>query len=390
MANLETLHERANNALIDGNNELAIKIYNEIIESSPEDTIAYSQLMDLYYDTDKMSYYITRANLNIVQGHYEHAINDCKKAINLDASEVRPHLKLAKLYAVTKKNVKAIDEFLRVLELDPTDKNVYFDLITLYGEENSKESALNIALQAVKQFENDDNFKNIAANLYYDFNDYEKALEFAKDNFIKAKIYLQMESLEKAYEVLEDIKNSNPKKDNKINYLKLLAQYNYVKKDFNKALETLGEYVKEAKPNPVYFQMMALVYEGLKDEVNAHINWGYCAKQRDRIEEAIVQFHSAHNLDPKNKDILFEIAKLYEMNNEKFVSMDFYQKIYEIDGDKEASNILADFYKKQGDLRLYKKYAGIEEDENVAKEYEEAFEQDEGLLNKILNFFSKK
>ena len=37
-------------------------------------------------------------------------------------------------------------------------------------------------------------------------------------------------------------------------------------------------------------KIVVLTYEALKDDFNAHFNWGYCAKHRDKIEEAIMQF----------------------------------------------------------------------------------------------------
>ncbi len=389
MANIDTLHERANAALEENNYEKAIEIYNEIISKNPEDVASYSQLMDLYFDTDKLKYYITRANLNIVQGKFEHAINDCKKAINVSASELTPHLKLAKLYAMTNKRLKAIDEFMRVIEIDGKEKNAYLDLITLYLLEGSKESALNIALQALEKFKDDKVLKDNVSNLYFELGNCEKALEYAQNDMTKAKIYLQQNDDEKAKEILDEISKKSPKKEDKIEYLKLLAQYHYNKKEFEETLKVLDEYVKEAKPNPVYFQMKALVYEGMGDEFNAHVNWGYCYKLRNKLEEAVMQFQSAHNTNEKDKNVIIELAKLYEQIDDKFVSIEFWQKLYDIDEDKEAAKILADFYKKQGDLRLYRKYAGEEETTAEEKKYEEAFEEDEGLLNKIISFFSK-
>ena len=50
---LQTLHTKASEAMADGDRELAIELYNEILKQAPTDEIAHGQLMDLYFDNDK-------------------------------------------------------------------------------------------------------------------------------------------------------------------------------------------------------------------------------------------------------------------------------------------------------------------------------------------------
>jgi tetratricopeptide (TPR) repeat protein len=170
-----------------------------------------------------------------------------------------------------------------------------------------------------------------------------------------------------------------------------LAQYFYNKREFENALGAIDELEKANKPSPLSFQMKALIYEGLEDEFNALLNWGFCEKLQGKAEEAIMQFQSAYNVNPKNKDAAVELAKLYEQTGESFVAIEFWQKVYEIDEDKNAKEILADFYHKQGDLKMAEKYGKVIEKKETAQiEYIQSGEEDEGLLNKIINFFSKK
>ena len=107
---------------------------------------------------------------------------------------------------------------------------------------------------------------------------------------------------------------------------------------------------------------------------------------KKRFDEAIVEFTHAHNKNPNDKNTLIELANLYANNGEKFASMEYWKKVYEIDKDKQAGNILGEFYYQQGDLRLAEYYGKIIE----KKELKEAQYQDEGLLEKIISFFSKK
>ena len=178
---VHNLHQAANDELIKGNEDKAIEIYTKIVELEPSDEIALSQLMDLYLERNKFMYYIMRSNVNIIQHKYEHAINDVKKALNLDSNSVEARRKLARLYKASGKNLRAIDEFLKLLDIDTNQKDAYIELIDLYTKENSSESAVAIAKKAISTFEDDDNLKNILANLYFKLNDYKNALEVVQD-----------------------------------------------------------------------------------------------------------------------------------------------------------------------------------------------------------------
>lgn len=391
MTDVHNLHQAANDELIKGNDEKAIEIYTKIIELAPGDEVALSQLMDLYLERDKFMYYITRANVNIVQQKYEHAINDVKKALNLESQSIEALRKLGRLYKVTGKNLRAVDEFLKILDIDANQKDAYIELIDLYTKENSPESAIGIAKKAVANFTQDGEFKNILANLYFKSGDYKNALETVEDDFLKAKILLQDEQNDSAKEILNKLKEDKNlyKESNKEQlaaYYLLEAQYYYNKKEFDEALNYVEKYTDLSLPNALSFQMKALIYEGMGDEFKSSYNWGYCYKVRKRFDEAIVEFTHAHNAKPDDKNTLIELANLYANNGEKFASMEYWKKVYEIDKDKRAGQILGDFYYEQGDLRLAEYYGKTIE----KKSQKEAAYEDEGLLEKIIKLFSKK
>lgn len=391
MTDVHNLHQAANDELIKGNDEKAIEIYTKIIELAPGDEVALSQLMDLYLERDKFMYYITRANVNIVQQKYEHAINDVKKALNLESQSIEALRKLGRLYKVTGKNLRAVDEFLKILDIDANQKDAYIELIDLYTKENSPESAIGIAKKAVANFTQDSEFKNILANLYFKSGDYKNALETVEDDFLKAKILLQDEQNDSAKEILNKLKEDKNlyKESNKEQlaaYYLLEAQYYYNKKEFDEALNYVEKYTDLSLPNALSFQMKALIYEGMGDEFKSSYNWGYCYKVRKRFDEAIVEFTHAHNAKPDDKNTLIELANLYANNGEKFASMEYWKKVYEIDKDKRAGQILGDFYYEQGDLRLAEYYGKTIE----KKSQKEAAYEDEGLLEKIIKLFPKK
>ncbi len=389
---LQDIHNNASDAMAEVNTQKAIELYNEILTIEPTDEIALGQLMDLYFETDKFQYYLMRANYNVVNQKFEHAINDTKKALNIDPNSIDARVKLARLYRVANKNLKSIDEFNKIIELEPNSKESYLELIDLYTLEDAKESAVGIARKAAEQFPDDIGFKNVVAKLYYDLAMYKEALDFVTDKNLKTKILLQDGQNEEAKAVLDTM---NPQiKDEKAAYKLLLAEYFYNKDDFNASLEAIEDYIKLMGPNAISFQMKALCYEGLNDEFMAAVNFGYMKKAQNKNDEAIVEFNHAHSLNKKDKNVLIELANLYMNLGAKYTAMDFWNAVYELDGDSHAKEILGDFYFKEGDYRMAEKYGKVKEGKNIPdpqnKNYNEAEVEDEGLIEKIIGFFTRK
>ena len=61
---------------------------------------------------------------------------------------------------------------------------------------------------------------------------------------------------------------------------------------------------------------------------NAYLNWGFCRKLQGRQDEAIVEFNQAYQINANDKTVLFELAQLYMNQKERYIAMEFYQKIY--------------------------------------------------------------
>ena len=388
MANIQTLHERASEAIINDQQDRAVEIYKEILNENPADEIALSQLMDLYYDTNKELYYLTRANLNVVQNKLEHAINDCKKAINTNPESLEANVKLARLYKATNKNLRAIDAFSRVLEINQEDFDTYVELSDLYLIENSAPSAVQVLQKGMEIFSSKKQafLQNMLSRVYFDLSDYENALEMAVDEGLKIKILLQKGDNEGAKKILDAIKPEKLAKEQKANYYSLLAQYCYNEEKLDEALEAVDKYVEISTPDAVSFQMKALIYASKGDEFQSAYNWGFCNKVRGKLEEAIVEFMHAYNLKPGDKDNLIELANLYEKTGEKFTAIEFWQKIYEVDNDENAKNILGNFYFEQGDYKLAQKYGKMKE---ATAKNQAPTEEDEGLIGKIMKMFNR-
>ena len=312
MADVQSLHQKASTALIDEKFDVAENLYLQIIEIAPYDEIAHQQLMEIYENTNREKYYLSRANFNIVQQKFEHAINDCKKAINENQESIIAYIKLARLYVSTNKNLKAIDTYTRILDLDEKNIQAYKELAELYVLEGTEESAINVLKQALKYASNKDaeEINNALAKVFYKLSDYESALEVVLDRNLKIKILIEAEKLNEAEELIKTINEVHLKGDEKAEYLVLSAQFYYTKKEFDKALELVSKYAEIKGNDPVSYQMKALIYDEKGDNFLSSYNWGYCRKAQGKLEEAIIEFNDAHTENPKDKNTIIELANL--------------------------------------------------------------------------------
>ena len=131
------------------------------------------------------------------------------------------------------------------------------------------------------------------------------------------------------------------------------------------------------------------------DDLNTYLSWGNCRRLQVKIAEAIVEFEQVAKKYPDNKEALVELAILYQQNKEKFVSIEYWEKVYALDEDERAREKLAEFYYSEGNFEKAEKY-GKKVDSKLKKEaqeknsIEEPKEEYVGLIDKIMAFFTKK
>ncbi|MDD3238122.1 MAG: tetratricopeptide repeat protein [Candidatus Gastranaerophilales bacterium] len=415
-----------------GKEEESIEYWEKLVELSPENFMAYNELQDLYFNTDKHKYYLTRAKIKVFQGNMGQAITDYKKAIDSTTDEndiINTRLLLAKAFEFVKKEGNAIDEYFKILD-HKEDLAVFYKLADLYNETGDPHSAINVLDRAIEAYPDNTEIKEFMAKLLINTNQLDTALKFVQSDLNKVKIYLMLDDNEKAYEILKNSDHSDAQ------YNLLMAEYYFNKKDFA-ACKGEIEAFKTKEPNsPLVYQMSALIDEEQDNMAHAHYNWGrYYLMKEDRAM-AQNEFLIAHNIDPKNLDVINAIVKIYEANGETHALLEFYEKILEIDPKNEAAlENLAKFYKDMCEFsnainyyeKLYeqnnKNYKILkdlaycyEKSKNnyLAKEYynkylakapltpenealkakinkmsEETMQEDDGFLNKLFSFFSK-
>ena len=422
--------------LLDKKDEAA-EYYSKILESDATNTLCYEQLMDIYVTTDKYKYYVYRANLHTVEHKYEHAINDYKKAVNSaqnDNDILNARFVLATLYEQEGNNLKAIDEYLKVIDYENTHEDVYLRLSNLYLKEDALPSAIEVLERARKSGFDTPKVKEALADLYVKNGNSESAYEVTSDELTKVRCLLDLGKKSEAFEKLQQMEEQY---GHIAQYHSLKAQYYYMTGDYEKALESVEEFDKAEKNSPLTYQMRALIYEEQNNDFLAHINWGKYNLVRGNKDIAINEFLNAYQLKNDDLDLLNTLARLLEENDDKNHAMEMYERIAKLDEtDKKALGKLADFRESIGDYReqaeyLLRLYKLDKRNSTVVRKLGEAYEklhnkpasiecyekyleigkgnpdyakikakleklsntemsEDEGLLDKIIGWFSKK
>lgn len=436
---IEILEKLGHLAMILDKKSEAEVYYSKILELDTTSVLAYEQLMDIYFHTDRYKYYVSRGNLHIIQQEFSHAINDFKKALD-KAQHIEEmnssRFVLADLYEKTGKNHQAIDEYLRILDSNEINEGVnivYLKLAQVYLNEDAIQSAVEILERAMEKGFDNDNIKETLAQLYLKNGQPQKAGELTRDELVKVKSLLEEGNNQGALEILEKIKNNY---EQNAQYQLLWAQYYFNVKNWEKSLEAVNEFEKLEKNSPLTYQMRALIFEEKGSDFDAHINWAkYNLAIKDK-DVALNEYLSAYQVKDYDTVLVRNIAELFDDMGDKTNAVEFWEKLAKLEPtNKKALEKLAEFRQSIGDYRseiealeklyeidvnntivikkLAKAYEKIKNKEKALElynrlisilpaneDYEQAkekikklesaeMEEDEGLLGKIMSFFNR-
>ncbi len=340
-----------------GQKNEAADYYSKILEFDATNAMAYEQLCDIYYTTDKFKYYTYRGNMKNLEQQYDYAINDYKKAINHTDKEeeiVLTRFAIAALYELIKNDNKAIDEYLKILDHDRKNEAAYVKLANIYLRQNIITAGISTLEQAMKNGVENRGVQEILAQLYLKNGDYQKAIDITESELLKIKCYLELGELKTAIALLEEVEKKY-EKEPQLYVLK--AQVAFMQEDYDKAFEFIEKYNELEKNSPLYFQMKALIYENKNDEFNELLNWAKYHLLKGEGDIAINEYLQAHKVNPENLEVVNALATLLEANNDRNHAMEFYEKMSLLDpNDKAALMKLADFRESIGDYRAQVDY----------------------------------
>lgn len=373
--------------------EDAITYFNKIIALDQSNTMAHEQLMSIFEHTDRYKYYVYRGNLNILQQHFNYALNDYKKAI--DAAEndenkiITARLVLASIYEQLDKDDKAIDEYVQIIDLGSNEPYPYIKLANLYTKTDYLPAAISTLEKAVEK--GLDGIKELLAGYYIKASMPEKALEITENNLTKIRAYMDLNENEKAYELLMSLPEQEKKNPQ---YYALLAQYYYQKELLDDALETVNEYEKLSYNSPLIFQMRALIYEKKGNPLQEHVNWAKYNLTRGDKEVAINEYLNAHQINDKNIQVVEALAFLYDETGDNHKAAEFFENLLELEPkNKIALEKLAKFRDYIGDYKCAIEYLERLQEIDPKNEYVlanlEKFKEELENPSGILGFFKK-
>ena len=344
-------------SLMMGKKDEAADYYAKILEHDATNSLAYEQLCDIYYSTDKYKYYTYRGNMKNLEQQYDYAINDYRKALNHTDKEediLVTRFAIAALCELTNNDNKAIDEYLKILDHDRQNEIAYVKLANIYLRQNIISAGISTLEQSLKYGITNDVIREILAQLYLKNGDYEKAIELSENELVKIKGYLELNEVEKAKSLLSQVENKYSKEPQL--YI-LKAQVYFIEENYDKAFEIIEEYNKLEPNSPLYFQMRALIFENKGDEFNELVSWAKYHLLRKDTDIAINEFLQAHRINQENLEVVSSLATLLEANNDKTHAMEFYEKLTQLNPkDKEALLKLADFRASIGDYKTQTDY----------------------------------
>ncbi len=351
---LSLLAQLGHVAMILDKKDEATEYYNKMLTLDATNPTAYEQLMDIYIDTDKYKYYVSRGNYHIVQQQLEHATHDFQKAISHaggDEKEIMPvRFVLGTLYEQLGNSPKAIDEYLKVLDYENAEEEVYIRLANLYALDDVIGSAIETLERAMNNGKDSDAVRESLSRLYFKDNTPEKIKSVSRNELTLIKAMLALGEFDEAKAELEKV--SDKYKDEPQLYA-LQAEYYYTTKDYEKALDAVNTYAEKMPNHPLVFQMRALIYESKKDEYSATVNWAKYHMVRGNTDVAINELMSAYQLKNDDAEMIAILATLLENSGEVHQAMEFYEKLVQVDPTSRAAmEKLARYWEDNGDNRM--------------------------------------
>lgn len=439
----------ANSHRILGDYDDAILYYNKILMAEPDNIFALTGLLDLYENKDKFYYHVTKAKINEVEGQLSYAISEYSKAAaNAEDKENNIFARTAIAEICMKKEDynKAIDQYIQIIELDDSDYTSYKGLATAYLKLDHEDEAANVLQKALDLNPVDTDAMEELVDIYLNNDKFEEALDILnklsdidssnleyKTNIATA--YVGLNKLGLAKEMLEEVLSKEPKN---IEAISVLIDYCIAKDDKENAI-SYADLIKEILPkSPFGYRRSAEVNEKYGNEYEMHYNYGIFHDLKGEKQLAIDEFSIALNFDENNTEVIHKIARLYEDLSEDYIAVEYYFKAYNTDStDIYALERIGDIYYRKNEwekaIEAYEKLLEIDESnketyikmadcyENIknydmaldyyktfvekapthnkadyAKQKVEALkqkfqaEEDEGFLNKIMSFFTKK
>ena len=240
-------------------------------------------------DETNADYYITLSNIYLYQGKVTNSLEAINKAFELDTDKARIHLKLAEVFLILKEYQKTHENVEKALEIDPINPVAYFINGYSFLEEEDTNSAIRSFQDAVSQDQDYLDAFYYLGMIYSAKNDklaveyLNNALRIEPDNvevlYLLGLFFQENEDKEKAIEIYDRILKIE--ENNKFaHYNKAYIELVYFE-EFEKAIE---DFTKAIESDPTYS--------------DAYFNRGYCYELLNDFENSIKDYQKTLSLTP--------------------------------------------------------------------------------------------
>lgn len=333
------------------NYQEAVKAFSEAIKLEPGNPEILSEMAEglsvLGNNHDATSYFqkavkLQPGNLSLSAklGRNYISLKDYKRAYNCfsdifikDSSNVYWNKQLAySAFRVGKKS-EAITLYEKVLVQNPRDYSSYFNVIRIYDKVKEATKILTTIETGLNNFPGDVDFYYERAKFFFEIKEYEKAKTDYENYFVA--------NGDSLYPVL-------------MNY----GISSYFSKDEKKAISILEICLSQVANGPYVLFYLSLSHKKLNNfEISAaymnaaieaatpaylpemYHHLGQIYGQQRKFKESIAALQKANELDPSNKEALFEIATTYEeFNSNKTLALNYY-RIYLKEAGEGGKNI---------------------------------------------------
>ena len=315
--NIDLLSQSAECFALLGNNFDAIKYYEDAIALAPENLTMAAKL--------------GRVHINLKD--YKKAYEVFANIYQNDSLNVYWNKQLAYCSFRVNRRKQAAYLYEKVIEANPRDFGTYNNLAHCYSFKKERPKILEVINRGLEQFPNNPEMLADKADFYYKSREYEKAMiEF--DNYFKA-------GGDSIFELLSDH-----------------AICTYLAKDEEKAFKKLNRLFAASPQDPFIQYYLSLCYKNMNNypEAEKYMKWaiqsslptyvdelyhhlGQIYGQQRKFKESVEALQKSYELNPKNHEVLFEIATTFEeFNSNKTLALNYY-RIYLKEAGEGADNI---------------------------------------------------
>ena len=187
---------------------------------------------------------------------------------------------------------------------------------------------------------------------------YEKLLEVDANNIENmvnlAKVYLQLEKIDKTKEILLKAENSSP---SNTEVLTALAGFYTYTQEFDKAKNYCNQIIQKLPQSPLGYRKLAQLNEAMGNNHLAHFNYGIYHEHRNEIDEAVNEYTSALQYNKDDFETIRRLANLHESLGELEIAADYYHSLFEANVDIiTTTQKVANVYMKLNDYEMAQRY----------------------------------